>query len=134
MFLVRIFCDGSCSGNPGPGGWAAVLTVPGETNVKIVSGSTDQTTSNRMELTAAIEGLKALHSLCEVEIVSDSTYLCHTMTKNWKRRANHDLWDLLDALVSTYSVTWIWKPRNSTPEMVTCDRVAKEQWQKGAVH
>lgn len=134
MFLVRIFCDGSCSGNPGPGGWAAVLTVPGETNVKIVSGSTDQTTSNRMELTAAIEGLKALHSFCEVEIVSDSTYLCHTMTKNWKRRANHDLWDLLDALVSTYSVTWIWKPRNSTPEMVTCDRVAKEQWQKGAVH
>lgn len=134
MALVRIFCDGSCSGNPGSGGWAAVLTVPGRPNTKIVSGGTDQTTNNRMELTAAIEGLKALHSLCQVEIISDSTYLCQTMTKNWKRRANHDLWELLDALASTYPVTWTWRPRNSTPELVTCDRVAKEQWQKQALH
>ncbi|MEG4579345.1 ribonuclease H [Microcoleus sp. MON1_C5] len=134
MALVCIFCDGSCSGNPGPGGWAAVLTVPGRPNIKIVSGGVDQTTNNRMELTAAIEGLKALHSLCEVEIVSDSTYLCHTMTKNWKRRVNLDLWELLDSLCATYPVTWVWRPRNSTPELVTCDRVAKEQWNKQAVH
>ena len=125
MNLVHIYCDGACSGNPGPGGWAAILTIPGTSINKVFSGGVDKTTNNRMELTAAIQGLKALKATCEVEVFSDSTYVCHTMSKNWKRNANHDLWQQLDELTANHKVIWTWKPRNSTSELLECDQLAK---------
>jgi len=127
--VVNIHCDGACSGNPGPGGWAAILTIPGKPNKRMVSGkaNTMTTTNNRMELTAAIEGLKALKKPCIVTLFSDSTYLVNTMAKNWKRNANTDLWEELDKLVKVHDVTWLWLQRNSTSELVECDRLAKEQ-------
>jgi ribonuclease HI len=79
-----------------------------------------------MELTAAIEGLKALKRPCKVTLFSDSRYLVDTMARNWRRNANQDLWEELDKLVETHEVTW-WLPRNSTPELTECDPVAKEQ-------
>ena len=126
--MVNIHCDGACSGNPGPGGWATILTIPGKTNKKMISGKSDTTTTNnRMELTAAIEGLKALKKPCIVTLFSDSTYVVNTMAKNWNRKANQDLWEELDKLVKIHEVTWLWLPRNSTPELAECDRLAKEE-------
>ena len=126
--MVNIHCDGACSGNPGPGGWAAILTIPGKTNKKMISGKSDTTTTNnRMDLTAAIEGLKALKKPCIVTLFSDSTYVVNTMAKNWNRKANQDLWEELDKLVKIHEVTWLWLPRNSTPELAECDRLAKEE-------
>lgn len=126
--MVNIHCDGACSGNPGPGSWAAILTIPGKTNKKMISGKSDTTTTNnRMELTAAIEGLKALKKPCIVTLFSDSTYVVNTMAKNWNRKANQDLWEELDKLVKIHEVTWLWLPRNSTPELAECDRLAKEE-------
>lgn len=126
--VVNIHCDGACSGNPGPGGWAAILTMPGKPTKKAISGRSDTTTTNnRMELTAAIEGLKALKQPCQVFLFSDSTYVVHTMTKGWKRSANLDLWELIDKLATAHDITWIWLPRNSNDELTECDRLAKEQ-------
>ena len=126
--VVNIHCDGACSGNPGPGGWAALLTIPGKTNKKMISGQSDTTTTNnRMELTAAIEALKALKKPCKVTLFSDSSYVVNTMAKGWKRNANQDLWEELDKLAKVHEVTWIWLARNSTPELTECDRVAKQE-------
>ena len=126
--VVHIHCDGACSGNPGAGGWAALLTIPGKLHRKAVTGrSTTTTTNNRMELTAAIEGLKALKKPCKVTLFSDSTYVIHTMTKNWNRKVNQDLWEEIDKLATVHEVTWTWLSRNSTPELSECDRLAKEQ-------
>jgi ribonuclease HI len=83
--LVYIYCDGACFGNPGPGGWAALLAIPRSSITKAFSGGCDKTTNNRMELTAAIEGLSNFKTECEVALFSDSTYLCYTMARNWKR-------------------------------------------------
>lgn len=127
--VVNIYCDGACSGNPGPGGWAAILKKPGTPKEKIVSGRSSEktTTNNRMELQAAIEGLKALLKPCKVMLFSDSKYLVDTMTKNWKRNANEDLWEQLDKLAKTHEVTWMWLARNSTPELEKCDELARQQ-------
>ncbi|MEG4350178.1 ribonuclease HI [Microcoleus sp. LAD1_D3] len=126
--VVNIHCDGACSGNPGSGGWAAILTIPGKSNKKAISGKSDTTTTNnRMELTAAIEALKALKKPCKVTLFSDSTYVVNTMAKGWKRNANQDLWEELDKLVKVHDITWLWLSRNSTPELSECDRLAKEQ-------
>ncbi|MEG4496977.1 ribonuclease HI [Microcoleus sp. F10-C6] len=126
--VVNIHCDGACSGNPGPGGWAAFLTIPGKTNKKTISGKSETiTTNNRMELVAAIEGLKALKQPCKVSLFSDSAYVVNTMAKGWKRNANQDLWEELDKLVKIHEVTWVWLARNSTPELSECDRLAKEE-------
>jgi ribonuclease HI len=104
--LVYIYCDGACFGNPGAGGWAALLAIPRSSITKAFSGGCDKTTNNQMELTAAIEGLSNLKTECEVELFSDSTYLCYTMARNRKRNANHDLWQQLDRLASIHQVTW----------------------------
>ena len=96
--MINIYTDGACSGNPGPGGWAAII-VDGEKR-KEVKGGDENTTNNRMELTAAIEGLAKIPGDSEVTVHSDSLYLVNTMTKNWKRNVNHDLWEKLDKLES----------------------------------
>jgi ribonuclease HI len=119
MKKVQIVTDGACLGNPGPGGWAAILRFG--PHKKELFGSSPRTTNNRMELAAAIEGLRALKEPCEVELVTDSEYLKKGITEwihNWKRRGwmtaakapvlNRDLWMALDALASAHRVTWTW--------------------------
>jgi ribonuclease HI len=119
MKKIRLVTDGSCIGNPGLGGWACVLRF-GEQS-KELFGSARLTTNNRMELTAALEGLRALTEDCEIELVTDSEYLKNGMTKwivNWKRRKwltaegkpviNRDLWEALDEEVSRHKIVWQW--------------------------
>ncbi|HEX3396174.1 MAG TPA: ribonuclease HI [Steroidobacteraceae bacterium] len=119
MTNVEIFTDGACRGNPGPGGWAALLVAG--TERKEVSGSEALTTNNRMELTAAIGGLGALKRRCTVKLYTDSKYVLQGITEwlpNWKARGwrtaarqpvkNQDLWQLLDAAVANQDIQWIW--------------------------
>jgi len=116
---VQLITDGACKGNPGPGGWACILRY--NQHRRELWGCSPRTTNNRMELTAAIEGLKALKEPCEVEIVTDSEYLKNGITtwiRNWKRRnwmtsekkpvVNRDLWQELDELVNRHKTTWSW--------------------------
>ncbi|HKV55771.1 MAG TPA: ribonuclease H [Candidatus Binataceae bacterium] len=101
------YADGSCIGNPGPGGWGVVLTGVDGTRLE-VSGAETSTTNNRMEITAAIEALRRLPSGSAVTIRSDSQYLVKTMTLGWKRRENLDLWTALDAEAAKRRVRWEW--------------------------
>ncbi len=104
--MIEIYTDGSCLRNPGPGGWAAIIMDGVDT--KRISGGDPRTTNNRMELMAAIQGLAALPPGSPVAIHSDSEYLVKTMTLNWKRNKNNDLWDKLDLLSGERQVTWEW--------------------------
>jgi ribonuclease HI len=119
LTCVEIFTDGACRGNPGPGGWAALLVCG--TERKEVSGSEAATTNNRMELSAAIGGLGALKRRCAVKLYTDSKYVLQGITEwlpNWKARGwrtaartavkNQDLWELLDAAVADQDIQWIW--------------------------
>ena len=103
---IVIHTDGACKGNPGPGGWGTVIEQNG--NQQKLSGSEPQTTNNRMEMTAVIKGLEAVDPSAKVLISSDSTYVINTMTKGWKRKVNHDLWDQLDRLVKNRDISWRW--------------------------
>jgi ribonuclease HI len=116
---VTIFTDGACRGNPGPGGWGAILQF-GEAERELCGGEPD-TTNNRMEMTAAIRALEALKERCAVDLHTDSTYLRNGITEwleGWKRRGwrtaakkpvrNQDLWVALDALAERHNVTWHW--------------------------
>ena len=116
---VEIFTDGACRGNPGPGGWAALLRHNEEE--KMISGAVEQSTNNRMELTAAIEGLEQLKSSMEVVLTTDSQYVKDGITKwiqGWKKKGwitsqrkpvkNVDLWKRLDEAVATHRVEWRW--------------------------
>jgi ribonuclease HI len=116
---VEIWTDGACSGNPGPGGWGAVLRKG--TTVKELSGGEPLTTNNRMELMAAIKALEALNRSCSVELHTDSQYLRGGITAwihSWKRKGwrtadgkpvkNQDLWERLDAEIARHDVTWKW--------------------------
>ena len=104
---ITIYTDGSCLGNPGPGGWGALVFGESEEPQRL-SGHEAQTTNNRMELMAAIQGLEAVPAGSKVVLHSDSSYLVNTMTKNWKRRVNHDLWERLDTLSGSHNVEWRW--------------------------
>lgn len=116
---VEIFTDGACRGNPGPGGWGALLRYNGSD--KSISGAEADTTNNRMEMTAVIEALKTLKRPCKVVITTDSKYVKDGITQwieNWKKRGwktaakkpvkNIDLWQAMDELVSKHDVTWHW--------------------------
>jgi ribonuclease HI len=138
MKQVQLITDGACLGNPGPGGWASILRYNGRH--KEMSGSERETTNNRMELTAAIEGLRALKERCEVEVVTDSEYLKNGITKwiaNWKRNGwktsdrkpvmNQDLWEELDELVNGHQVRWTWtKGHANHADNNRCDELATE--------
>ena len=105
--MIHIYTDGSCLGNPGPGGWAAVIEE--KDGKKTLAGREDKTTTNqRMEVLAAIKGLEAVPEGVDVTVHSDSQYLVNTMTREWKRNANKDLWTRLDKAVSRRKVTWKW--------------------------
>lgn len=117
--MIKIYTDGACKGNPGPGGWGAVLLY--KDHEKCLHGGEAHTTNNRMELTAAIEALKVLKRACKVQLFTDSEYLKRGMTewisgwkrKNWKNAKkelvkNADLWQALDELVQRHDVEWHW--------------------------
>ena len=121
---ITIYTDGSCLVNPGPGGWAAVV-FPDQGEPQRLSGGEAQTTNNRMELTGAIKGLEATAPGASVDLYSDSSYLVNTMTKNWKRRVNHDLWEQLDGLAKLRRVNWLWvRGHNGDPGNEEADRLA----------
>jgi len=116
---VLIYTDGACRGNPGPGGWAALLVAGGQR--KEISGAEAATTNNRMELRAAIEGLRALKRRCAVRLYTDSKYVLEGITKwlpQWKARGwrtaarepvkNQDLWEKLDAAAAAQDIQWHW--------------------------
>ena len=119
MKKVQVITDGACLGNPGPGGWAAILLHGG--NRKELYGCEKHTTNNRMELTAAIEGLRALRERCEVEVVTDSEYVKNGITQwitSWKKRGwvtaqkkpvvNRYLWEELDEQTTRHTMQWSW--------------------------
>jgi ribonuclease HI len=101
------YADGSCLGNPGPGGWGVVLVGNGGSRLEF-SGAAPCTTNNRMEITAAIEALRKLPPDVEVTLCTDSQYLVKTMTLGWKRRENLDLWKVLDVEAARRKVRWQW--------------------------
>ena len=104
--MIEIYTDGSCLTNPGPGGWAAIVLENG--SKRSLQGGEKSTTNNRMEILAAIKGLEAIPISAEVTVFSDSQYVVNTMTCNWKRNANKDLWVRLDAEVGKRRVHWRW--------------------------
>ena len=137
MKYIEIFTDGACSGNPGPGGWGVVLRYNG--HEKELSGGEINTTNNRMELTAVIEGLSALKEKCQVRLVTDSKYVADGITKGWaeswrknnwrkadkKPALNPDLWEKLLDLIAKHEVTIDWvKGHAGHPENERCDRLA----------
>lgn len=137
--LKKVICysDGSCLGNPGPGGWAVLMRY--KNNEKELSGAELNTTNNRMELQAAIEALKALKERCDVVIHTDSKYVQNGITEwmqNWKKNGwktanrkpvkNLDLWQQLDEQVSKHQVTWAWvKGHSGHPENDRVDELAR---------
>tara|TARA_B100001079_G_C16318091_1_gene473374 strand:+ start:233 stop:661 length:429 start_codon:yes stop_codon:yes gene_type:complete len=103
---IVIYTDGACLGNPGPGGWGAVIFENGKKQQ--LHGAEENTTNNRMEITAVLEALRTIPRNVDVRIFSDSTYVINTMTKNWKRKKNQDLWPQLDNEVEARNVEWEW--------------------------
>jgi ribonuclease HI len=134
---VTIHTDGACSGNPGPGGWGALLRYDGRE--KALSGGEPLTTNNRMELTAAIEALRALKKPCAVEIHTDSQYLRHGITdwiRGWKANGwrtsarkpvkNIDLWQQLDDAMKPHRITWHWvRGHAGDPDNERADELAR---------
>jgi len=139
--FVRLFTDGACRGNPGPGGWAYILKHPASGTEKEDSGGLSQTTNNQMELQAVISGLEALRKRSEVEIVTDSTYVAKGSKEwlpkwkanNWRRREgkqlkplkNEDYWRRLDELLSRHEVRFtVVRGHSGHPENERCDELA----------
>ena len=143
MKTVTVYTDGACSGNPGPGGWGAILEYMG--HEKELSGGEKNTTNNRMELTAVIKALQALKEPCTVELYSDSKYVIDALEKGWaigwrkkgwiksdkKPALNPDLWDTLLTLVEKHDVRYHWvKGHASNPKNNRCDELAVNEWKK----
>ena len=145
--LVHLFTDGACSGNPGPGGWAFVLRHPASGKELERSGADQQTTNNRMELTAVIQGLEALKQASRVELFTDSVYvgkgldewLAKWKANSWQRRdgkrwaaiKNEDLWRQLDQLAALHEIKYTRVAGHSGhPENERCDELAVAAYQK----
>lgn len=141
LAFVRLFTDGACSGNPGPGGWAYILKHPATGSEKEASGGAASTTNNQMELQAVISGLEALKTQSKVEVIIDSVYVakgCSEWLPNWKRNdwkrrdgkrwvpiKNLDLWRRLEGLLSKHDVTFtVVKGHSGHPENERCDELA----------
>lgn len=135
--IVEIHTDGACRGNPGPGGWGAILSYDG--HEKCLSGAEANTTNNRMELLAAIQALEALKRRCKVRLVTDSQYVRNGITEwmaKWKRNnwrtsnrtpvKNADLWERLDAAAARHDVDWVWvRGHAGHPENERADALAR---------
>ncbi len=143
MALVEIYTDGACSGNPGAGGWGVLLRC-GDTE-KELSGGENETTNNRMELTAVIQALLALKRECEIVLYTDSKYVMDGVNQwlpNWKKNnwrttnkksevKNIDLWQELDKLLPLHKIKWNWvKGHNGHPENERVDKLARDEAQK----
>lgn len=143
MKKLNIYTDGACSGNPGKGGWGAVLVYNGIE--KEISGAEMHTTNNRMELTAVIKALQLLKEPCEVKLITDSKYVCDAVNKGWvygwkkkgwiksdkKPALNVDLWEDLLKQLNIHKVTFIWvKGHNGHPYNEKCDKLAVSEYQK----
>lgn len=143
MKEVEIYTDGACSGNPGPGGYCAILEFNGKE--KVISGGEKNTTNNRMELLAVIVSLKALKEKCHVKLYSDSAYVCNAINNNWlntwqvnnwktankKEVLNKDLWDELLNLLSLHKVEFIKvKGHADNVKNNRCDKIARSEIQK----
>ena len=143
MKTVTLYTDGACSGNPGPGGWGAILEYQGIE--KELSGGAESTTNNRMELTAVIEGLQALKESCVVELYSDSKYVIDALEKGWavswqkngwrkadkKPALNPDLWETLLELVGKHELRYHWvKGHADNPKNNRCDQLAVARWKE----
>ena len=136
MKHVAIYTDGACSGNPGPGGWGAILVYNGAE--KVLSGGQAETTNNRMELTGAIRALEALREPCQVTLYTDSQYLANAVNLGWLRSwkklgwrrkdgplKNPDLWQRLDALLETHRTQFVWVKGHAENEYNNrCDALA----------
>ena len=135
--MVNLYTDGACSGNPGPGGWGAILLHG--SNRRELSGGEDETTNNRMEMMAVIKGIKALNRSCTVHIYTDSTYVMKGMTQwiaGWKSKGwktsnkkpvkNVDLWQELDKVLNGHKVKWHWvKGHSGVAENERADELAR---------
>ncbi|MFH0911573.1 MAG: ribonuclease HI [Planctomycetota bacterium] len=150
MKKVFIYTDGACSGNPGPGGWGAVLLCRTPLRRKEISGAEFHTTNNRMELMAVIRALESLREPCEITVATDSRYLHDAFARHWIERwqrngwktsarapvKNQDLWARLLALLPSHAVRWEWiRAHNDHPENERADRLAvaaREALAKGA--
>lgn len=142
MKEVTVYTDGACSGNPGPGGWGAILEYKGQ--MREMSGGERETTNNRMELMGVISALSALKEPCSVELYTDSQYISKAINenwlkgwkaKNWTRKGgelkNVDLWKRLDQLLSTHSVSFHWVKGHADNEFNNrCDALAVAQRDK----
>jgi ribonuclease HI len=141
MKTVTLYTDGACSGNPGPGGWGAILEYMG--HEKEMSGGELDTTNNRMELTAVIKGLSALKEPCIVELYSDSKYVIDALEKGWaigwrkrnwiksdkKPALNPDLWEKLLELTEIHQMHYHWvKGHAENPKNNRCDELAVNEW------
>ncbi len=138
MKSIKLVTDGSCIGNPGPGGWAAILRYGKHS--KELRGSEARTTNNRMEMTAVVKGLQALREPCSVTLEIDSEYVKNGVTrwmKKWKRNGwmtaakepvkNQDLWQELDAALARHQVRWIWvKGHANHKDNNRCDKLARK--------
>jgi ribonuclease HI len=136
---VDIYTDGACAGNPGPGGWAAILRYKG--SEKEISGFVDHTTNNRMEIKAVIEALRMLKEPCRVTVHTDSRYLRDGITlwiHGWKRNGwktrdrqpvkNRELWEALDDLSQEHQMDWVWVEGHAGhPENERCDALARRE-------
>lgn len=142
MKHIQLFTDGACSGNPGPGGWGAIIRY--KDVEKELSGYSQSTTNNRMELTAVIQGLSALKEPCEVDLYTDSKYVADSITKGWvyswkkngwkksdkKPALNIDLWEAMLLLLKTHKVSIHWlKGHSGHPENERCDKLAVSQYE-----
>ena len=142
MKRVTVYTDGACSGNPGPGGWGAILRYG--SREKELSGGEAETTNNRMELTAVISALEILKEPCRVEVYTDSRYIADAVEKgwlqDWKARRwrrkdgalkNHELWQRLEELMNIHRVTFIWVKGHAENEYNNrCDAMAVEESRK----
>ena len=141
MKFVELFTDGACSGNPGKGGWGAILRYNGRE--KELCGGEMETTNNRMELTAVIRGLEALKEPCHVRLTSDSKYVIDAIDKGWvfswqrngwrkadkKPALNVDLWEQLLPLLERHQVEYVWvKGHQGHPENERCDKMAVDYY------
>lgn len=137
MKKIDIYTDGACSGNPGPGGWGAILRYGN--HQKEISGSENNTTNNRMEITALIKALEIVKEPCNIKVYTDSKYVCDSITKGWalswknkgwkksdgKPALNSDLWEKLLSLISIHNVEFTWiKGHAGHPENELCDKLA----------
>lgn len=143
MKKISIYTDGACKGNPGPGGWGAILCYNGKE--KELSGFEAETTNNRMEITAVIKALEALKESCEVNLYTDSQYVYNAIDKGWAKKwqknnwmrnknepaLNKDLWEKLLKLLDSHNVKFNWvKGHAGHPQNERCDQLAVEQYLK----